>query len=451
VKLGQRARIARRRPRLSARAAVLAFLMAAVAGAAGAQEGTAALFVTSDPIGAAVLQDGQLLEGRTPLLLRGLAPGRHRFELRAEGCVTGTVAVTLEGGEVRSIRATLVRESLRPSFPEEGRVAIGGTETEAVDRLFELPQGSYRLRRGRDGTLRIEPQYPLQGLLTGLDLATPLALGLSAVLTAHDVFYPKEVSLRLSPGLALSAPTMAAYGLTLALLGFDVTLHVLKARSLRSFHYSVLAAEESSRQCVEQFRRAETLLALGQLEEALHFYTLVVERCKSSPLFPEALFKIARIHALSGEQTMAAMELRLVAERYPLPELYDKARKSLAELAAQRGEYAESLAQLDAMVFADPLYVPEEIDQYRGEILRLWSGADPAVLPRLVAHYEVMVRRYGSSQELPRYRFELALALHRSGRSVEAAAQLEQIPRADLDPQLAEQVRLLEAAVGEGR
>jgi hypothetical protein len=416
-----------------------------------AQPATSALFLTSTPIGADVLHNGEALDKLTPVLLRDLPPGRHALEVRKEGYSYRAVSVDLEPGQVESVSVNLAGEYLLPSFPEEGSLEIRGTAETAEDQLFQIPQGSYTMRRGKDGTLAIEPQYGLQGWLTGLNLAVPLALAFSGVLTVHDIAYPKRSALKITPSFSLSPVTLSAYGVSLALIGFDITLHVLKARFLKSFRYSAIPARESLYKAREYFDRAESLLSLGQLEEAQRFYTVLLDEYRGSPLYPEALFKIARIHALGGDETMAAMELELLIERYPTPALYDKARKTLADLAFARGAYEDSLEQLDAMVFADPLFVAEEIDQYRAEILEAWAGSDPAVLPRVVQAYEGLISRYPESTEIPRYRFELALYLHENGRDQEAGAQLELLTVEGLEPSLADRIRDLKAEIGEGR
>ncbi|MBN1835436.1 MAG: PEGA domain-containing protein [Spirochaetales bacterium] len=411
------------------------------------QEGAgspAVLFLSSTPIGAHVLVDGEALEGLTPLLLRGLPAGRHTFELRKDGHSPRVVTAVLEAGEVQSISVELGGAYLLPSFPEEGSVQVHGSREPAEGRLFQLPEGTYRIRRGADGILEVEPRYRHQGWLTGVDLALPMALAFSGVLTAHDLIYPKRNALQLAPGASLAPATLTAYGVSLALIGLEVALRVHRSRFLRSFEYSTLPVRDEARRAREAFDRAESLLSLGELQEAQRFYTVVLEQHPSSPLYPEALFKVARIHALSGAETMAAMELRLLVERYPTVELYDKARKTLADLALARGEYARGLEELDAIVFADPLFVPEEIDHYRAEVLSAWAGAEPEILPRVAEAYRGLIERYPDSAELPRYRFQLALHLHQTGREREAAAQLQLVQRAGLDPQLAERIRQLE-------
>ena len=406
-----------------------------------AQPEGAVLFLSSSPIGADVLHNGQALDTLTPLLLRDLPSGRHTFEVRKQGYSYRMVDVTLEAGEVKSVTVNLGGEYLLPSFPEEGRVVIRGTEEAAGDRLFQLPQGTYRMRRTKDGTLQIEPRYPSQGWLTGLNVAVPLALAFSGVLTAHDLAFPKRNALQVAPDFSLSPATLSAYGVSLTLIGLDITLHILRARFLKSFAYSAVPARETFYKAREYFDRAESLLSLGQLEEAQRFYTVVLEQHRDSPLYPEALFKIARIHALSGDETLAAMELQLLVGRYPTVDLYDRARKTLADLALARGEFAGSLEELGAMVLADPMFVPEEIDQYRAEVLAAWSAADPDVLPRVAEAYRRLIDRYPDSEELPLYRFQLALYLYEGGRVQEAAAQLDLIDPSRLEPFLADRVR----------
>ncbi len=361
---------------------------------------TGFLFLSSSPINAQVLHNGTPLTVETPLLLRDLAPGRHSFEVRKEGYATRVVRVELAAGEIRFEVVDLTGGTFQPVFPNEPGLLLAGKPEAAAAVIFQLPEGDYRVRRDGD-RLRVDPRYPLQGAITGLNISLPLALAFSGVLTLYDLLRPPE-----GP-LPLSATTLSAYGITAGLAGFDLVLHVKRRSFRKGFSYAVRPMQESPHVAQELYEKAEALLAQDRREEALHFYGLVVHEHKDSVYMPQALFKTAKIHFLTGDDTLCLLEFQLLVNRYPLPELYDKAEKTLADLYARKGAYPESLAHLGSMVFADPLYSPEEIGRYRCEILEQWAAEDPARLPELLDAYRGLVERYPDSPGAADYRKRL--------------------------------------------
>lgn len=330
------------------------------------------------------------------MLLRDLAAGKHVFEVRKEGYSTRTVQVVLGPGEIKTMNVDLGAGAFEPAFLNEQDLILAGKEEPSAGRIFQLPEGSYRIRR-RQGTLRVEPVYPNQGLITGLGLALPLALAFSGVLTMNDLLNPPRGA------IPLSAPTLSAYGLTVGLAGLDLVLLVQRRKFVKKFSYYNRSLQDSEHMARESYERGEQLLALNRREEALRFYGEVVYGYKDSPLLPQALFKTAKIHFLTGEDTLAILELQLIVSRYPLADLYDKARKTLADLYLRQGAFKESLEQLDAMLFADPMYEREEIDLYRCQVLEQWARQDPAQRPELIEAYRRLVERYPQSANAPTY------------------------------------------------
>ncbi len=358
------------------------------------------LFLSSSPINAQVIHNGEPLAVETPLLLRDLAPGKHTFELRKQGYPARTVSLELAAGEVKSQVVDLTGGTFQPAFLNEAELVLAGKKEKSAGVLFQLPEGDYRVRRVGDD-LVVEPRYRLQGAITGLNISLPLALAFSGILTIYDVLQPPE-----GP-FPLSAATLSSYGVTAGLAGFDVVLH-LKRRSFRkTYSYAVRPLQDSPHVARELYERAEGLLAQDRREEALHFYGLVVHEHKDSAYLPEALFKTAKIHFLTEDDTLAILEFQLLVNRYPLPELYDKSRKSLADLYARQGDFPESLAHLEAMVFADPLYPREDIDLYRCEVLGQWAAADPSQHPALLEAWRALVERYPDSPRAAEYRQRL--------------------------------------------
>jgi outer membrane protein assembly factor BamD (BamD/ComL family) len=358
------------------------------------------LFLSSSPINAKVLRNGQPLAAETPLLLRDLPPGKHTFELRKEGYPVRKVRLELGEGEVKSRVVDLTGGTFEAAFLNEAGLVLAGKPAKTAGLLFQLPEGDYRVRREGD-QLIVEPRYRLQGAITGLNIGLPLALAFSGVLTLYDVLKPPGGPLPLSPA------TLSSYGIATGLAGFDLVLH-LKRRSFRkAYTYSVRALQDSPHVVRELYERAEALLAQDRREEALQFYGQVVHEHNASVYLPQALFKTAEIHFLTGEDTLAILEFRLLVDRYPLADLYDQARKRLADLYARQGAYAESLVHLDAMLYADSPYSREEIDLYRCEILGQWAAADPAQRSSLLEAWRSLVDRYPDSPRAQEYRQHL--------------------------------------------
>jgi hypothetical protein len=71
---------------------------------------SAALTVASDPVGAAVYVDGQLL-GQTPLALARVAAGDHRVRVVKEGYLENSRVVTMRAGQADAVNVRLTRSS----------------------------------------------------------------------------------------------------------------------------------------------------------------------------------------------------------------------------------------------------------------------------------------------------------------------------------------------------
>ena len=393
------------------------------------------LFLTTNPINADVLLDGEPLSEPTPLLLRDLEPGSHELEIRKAGYRIERREVDLSVGEIQTLEIELASLSFNPVLPEEETVVIGGQEQAAGDTVYQLPEGSYSFNR-EGGSLQIEPVFPQDGWIRGLNLAVPLSLAFSTVLTLHDIFYPKRAAVQFSDDFSLSPITLSAYGLTFTLISFDVALYARRGRARKAFSYGSTPHEQALHSAGEHYQRAENLLALGQLEEALRFYTRVLDGYKDSPLYPYALFKTARIHFLTGEDSLAAIEFNLITDHFPLPDLFDKAQRGLADILLRQGAYQASIDQLRHMVFADPLYREEEIGLLEAEVLEDWFASNPDVITRVIEAYTAMVDSYLQSDNLDLYRYRAAHYLHLADRDSEAKSMLAPIDPAVLDEDL---------------
>ena len=406
-----------------------------------------ALFLTTNPINADVLLNGAPLAEKTPLLLRDLAAGKHSLEIRKQGYTTARREIELTAGDIKTVDIELASLYFSPGFPEEEGLAIYEAEEDGGETLYQLPQGSYSFKRDEEG-LHIDPVFPQDGWIRGLSLAAPLSLAFCAVLTLHDIFYPKRASVRITEHFSLSPATLSAYGLTLTLISFDIALFSQRSRAKKTFTYSAIPQEQALHSGKEYYERAENLLALGQLEEALSFYTRVLEGYRDSPLYPYALFKTARIHFLTGEDSLATIEFSLIADHYPQPDLYDKAQMGLADILLRRKTYRESIEELQAMVFADPLYAEEEIELLKAEILEPWFAEDPTKVSEVVDAYKALVMRYPDSESIDLYRYKAAYYLYLGDREAEALELLIPIDPAGVDEDLGQKLRDLRRSLG---
>ena len=426
----------------------ITILCAAILHPQGKESSRALLFLTTSPLNADVLLDGRPLAEPTPLLLRELDPGSHDLEIRKTGYRTERRELELVAGEIQTLEIDLASLSFSPVLPEEQSVVIGGRKQEAGDTVYHLPEGSYSFNR-ENGSLQIQPVFPQDGWIRGLNLAIPLSFAFSTVLTLHDIFYPKRAAVQFTEDFSLSPVTLSAYGLTFTLVSFDIALYARRSKARKSFSYSSTPHEQALYSAGEFYQRAENLLALGQLEEALRFYTRVMDGYKDSPLYPYALFKTARIHLLTGEDSLATIEFNLIADHFPLPELFDKAQRGLADILLRQGAHQASIDQLRHMVFADPLYSEEEIELLEAEILEDWFASDPDVITRAVDAYTAMVDGYPQSENSDLYRYKAAYYLHLSDRNSEARDMLAPIDPAVLDEDLLRRFQDLRRSVEE--
>jgi len=117
--------------------------------------GPAKLTVSSTPSGAAVVLDGKLLTGRTPLTVER-PPGRYRVEAARDGYFTAKQTVRLRGGVVRDVQLALKAKPKpmgRLTFNTKpwSIVWIGSRKFETPLFKEKLPAGKHTLRVLREG------------------------------------------------------------------------------------------------------------------------------------------------------------------------------------------------------------------------------------------------------------------------------------------------------------
>ncbi|MEW5817635.1 MAG: hypothetical protein AB1798_19855, partial [Spirochaetota bacterium] len=93
--------------------------------------------------------------------------------------------------------------------------------------------------------------------------------------------------------------------------------------------------------------------------------------------------------------------------------------------------YRASLEQLDAMVFVDPLFSPEDIDLYKCIILESWYERNSEILKILISAYKKMIEAYTNSKYIDQYRYKLVYFLILAGDFKEAQALMSFITSTD--------------------
>lgn len=120
---------------------------------------TATLALESMPAGAKALLDG-VPQGKTPLTLRGLRPGKHEVTFRQEGYRTLTHTLTLDAGQEATLALPLERLPAGltvTTLPIGARIYVDGVFRGESDlTLKDLPAGTHAIRVERYGYAQAE-------------------------------------------------------------------------------------------------------------------------------------------------------------------------------------------------------------------------------------------------------------------------------------------------------
>lgn len=138
------------------------------------------VLITTSPAGAAVMVDGKAL-GAAPLTARGLEPGGHVVEARAEGYAPRTAAVTVSAGEIATVTLTLDRVQQKPrggtlqviSTPQPVDLFLDGTfRGKTPLTLEDLADGTHIVSARWPGHTTAEREVPIRaGQITTIKLA----------------------------------------------------------------------------------------------------------------------------------------------------------------------------------------------------------------------------------------------------------------------------------------
>ena len=404
---------------------------------------TGVLFVTSEPINGKVEINGTGLSGLTPLLLTGLESGSYLVTVTKEGFRPAEMRIEVSDAGPRAAEADLTADTVRPFFQSQDKIVVNSRSTLPGAYGLDLPEGEYKIRR-EEGTIYIDPVYPGQKLLTAMHIGLPIMAVISGLLTVENILNPHPAWHSLSPAAVTS------YVITGGMLALDLTLLGRKRKFEREFPVREVPGGRITDDPAALYALGEQSIAGEQFQEAVDFYRSILTGFPDSPYYPQALYKLARIHYVLGDTQLSLQELRLVKNRYPLPDLYDKSCKNIADIYYSQNRYGKALEYLDQMVFYDPLHTRESIDFYRAQIREKQHAAGEMEIRRVIDAYRGLLGKYGDSDNRPQYAYALAYYLYLDEDYSEALGILEGIAGGDedLDRSIRELRREILAATG---
>ena len=317
------------------------------------------LFISSTPLNAEILIDGRPVIQKTPALIRDLAAGEHRISLRKDDYAPIDTSVTIIPGETVLSTSDLQNDSLILSLPDADAVYLRTDSEKELPGVFRLPAGEFRIDINENNSYYIEPLYPNEALL----YTSGILFAASAVMTnaaaINEISSRGEIDFPHSLWLTVSETTM--------LISAVCSIALMTDRSRFFRDYRIYSADPGDFESAadEIYGRAQRALSLGSLEEALSGFSRLISEYGDSSRFPEALYRIAKIHIISGDTNLAVSELKIIIENYPDPDIYDRTCQTLALLYYNRGELEESRRYAEKMVFFDPLFssTPGDIER----------------------------------------------------------------------------------------
>lgn len=338
-----------------------------------------AVFIDSDPIGAVVIVDNKTILSRTPVLIHGLSVGKHRIDIARRGYAPRSTTFEVTDKKPTVVKATLRREFIDPIFAAGRKVLINGKQADYSKYHYRLPIGEYRIGE-MNGIATVTPVFPARQILTVIDITTGGLLVTSAILAGEAILNTAATSPQDNTGnnnTANMGQDIFVWIMTGIATLSDAFLHIQKTRYLRTYAATPVPIRTSSTNAERLYRRAQTLLGSGNLSVAAELYIRIIRDNSDSPYYPRALYQLAKIHAIQGDNLLATAELRIILDKYPAPDLYDKTCKSLADISYRQGEYMLALGYLNKMVFLDPLFPRAQVEKYRRTIEEKMNGVGP--------------------------------------------------------------------------
>jgi tetratricopeptide (TPR) repeat protein len=314
------------------------------------------VFIETYPSGASVFMNGKLLEDRTPLRLENIKPGTYQIRLVKTDFTIVESTLVVEAGKSALLALPLKSDSVIHRFLGEERIVFNGTPQENKDQIFRLSEGNYSIQR-KDGIININPLYEYDWAVKAFLIVVPVFALATAGLAVQDLI-ENDGDKRLSP------TTLAGITLTAGSGGILAGFLINKKRFKSTIPYALADPPASDEVAHDYYNKGEEALTAGNFTDAQRWYLLLMQNQPESRYYPHALYKMAKIHYLGGNDSLAMAELKLLEDKYPGAELYDKICKSIADILYRNREYEKALEYLEKMEFIDPLYSRDEIKRY---------------------------------------------------------------------------------------
>ncbi len=340
----------------------LLFLLVSLGSLAAQTPALPSVFIDTNPLGARIQLDGRLLTEQTPVLLRGLGPGKHTVSVWKDQFAQVTQTFVVAPGTVPEVNVDLPPDSVVLAFPDNSEVVDSHGSQPTKGLQFRYPKGTYSL--SLDGSaIRLTPVFPDEPLLTmaGWSLAF-LAAG-AVAMTASDAYHIQS-NWTDHP----SSLTVALWSTSLLDLAWYASLQGRKTRFQKET--AATTGPLPSQLDVPQpiFDAGEEALQTGGLAKAEELFSRVIKDYPTSQLVPGAWFRLARIHSITGRRDLALAEYRLVAETYPQAAYYDRARQALANLYEGSGDPTAALENLNLMVLTDGFFDKSDIEAQKARL-----------------------------------------------------------------------------------
>lgn len=398
------------------------------------------LFITTDPLGAELTINGREWKKLSPVLLDSEEQKNYTVRIDRHGYSSLTTSVEVQRGAVEHLHVSLTGNQFIPAFPGKDSIVIQTGMFPASGGDISLPYGRYDVNEDR-GMVLLQPVYPLQDTIHLLNAAIPVSLLLSVFFTTEDLLSPNSGS------LPLSIPSILSWTTSVGLIGADLALHHNKAQFREDFIPRPRQQEQAGSQAEELYERAEEMLVRDRLDDSLDYFTQVISGHRETRFFPLSLYKAGKIHFATGDVELAISEFKVLLDKYPVPEIYDKTRKALADAFVSQGEYTNAQKELDNIIYYDPLFEREGIERYRVEITqRKFLSGETGISRMDVAEGWIdLGAKYPNSENRNYYFLQAAELLEEAGAIFQARLALDYIK--DPDEKNQERIDILKAEI----
>lgn len=377
------------------------------------------LFISSDPIKAAIRINGRELKETTPALIRNLPEGSYVVEVESPGYAVERKVIEIRQGALESLHYSMEPAFLTAMIPDEA----------SEGKSIQIHPGYYTIEETDEG-IDIKPRYPYQDLINGLNIAVPLISGFSVAMTINEVQNPRDNENFISPFL------LATYIANTILIGADIGLHIHKGKYLDNMSLTLENSRTAKEEVERIYNKGESKLEIGDFQSALEQYEEIITSHSDSIFYPLAIYKRGTIAMILLDLEGAESDFDRIVHNLPMPEIYNKSLRKLMEISLRRKNFNRVIAHIDRLIPSLDYTEKEEIDEKRCDILDIWAENDPSIRSRAIEWRRKLIKDYGHSINAPYYRYDLAVLLIQENLQEEALEHLEAIESGQEDLEL---------------